>query len=108
MYPETTQGAYFALDETGMYADKTCFILISNYSIYLQRILSTKLYEYAYKKMFSSVELGEKGFQYNKHAIIKLPVLRPNQPNQYLNVSDKDLYRLYGLSDKEISFIEAL
>ena len=86
IYPETTQGAYFAYDESGILLDKTCFILISPHAKYIQATLSSKLFEYAYKRIYSSVELGELGFQYNKHALIKLPIskepekLTPERP----------------------------
>ena len=73
IYPETTQGAYFSQDESGYYLDKTCFMLICNDSHYLQMTLSSKLFEFAYKRIFSSIELGKNGYQYNKHALVKLP-----------------------------------
>ena len=53
MYPETTFGAYFALDSNAYFIDKTGFILISENAEYLQKTLSSKLFEYAYKKIFS-------------------------------------------------------
>jgi hypothetical protein len=105
IYPETTQGAYFAYDANGFYADKTCFILISEHSQYLQSILSSKLYEFAYKKIFSSVELGDKGYQYNKHALVKLPVLYRDDINADA-ITDNDIYQMYRLSNDEIEFIE--
>ena len=39
MYPETTQGAYFAYDDKGMFIDKTCFMMISKDALFLQKIL---------------------------------------------------------------------
>jgi type II restriction/modification system DNA methylase subunit YeeA len=105
IYPETTQGAYFAYDADEFYADKTCFILISEHSQYLQSILSSKLYEFAYKKIFSSVELGDKGYQYNKHALVKLPVLYRDEISS-VTITDNDIYQMYNLSDDEIEFIE--
>lgn len=64
-------GAFFAFDENGYFIDKTCFMLISNKAKFLQQILSCKLFEVAYRKIFSSIELGGHGYQYNKHALIK-------------------------------------
>ena len=61
VYPETTQSAYFAFDKTGLFIDKTCFMLISEYAKYLQITLSSTLFEYAYKRIFSSIELGQNG-----------------------------------------------
>ncbi len=104
IYPETTQGAYFAFDDKGIYIDKTCFMLISDEAEYLQNILSSHLYEFAYKRIFSSIELGKHGYQYNKHALIKLPILKPNKT---INLTNKQIYKLYNLTSEEIAFIES-
>jgi len=104
VYPETTQGAYFAYDNDSMFLDKTCFMLISEDAVYLQATLSSRLFEFAYKNIFSSVELGEHGYQYNKHALIKLPVCKKhNNVSQY---NDAYFYALYKISPEEIAFIE--
>lgn len=104
IYPETTQGAYFAFDNKGFYIDKTCFMLISDEAEYLQNILSSRLFEFAYKRIFASVELGEHGYQYNKHALIKLPILKLNKT---INLTNEQIYKLYKLSKEEIAFIES-
>ena len=104
IYPETTLGAYFALDGDGYFIDKTGFILISKDAEYLQKTLSSKLFEYAYKKIFSSVELGANGYQYNKHALIKLPILPFS--NTTLYATDSDFYKMYNLNDEEIELVE--
>lgn len=57
IYPETTQGANFVIDNDGYMADKTCFIITGSNLDYLCSTLSSKLFEYAYKKIFSSIEL---------------------------------------------------
>jgi len=103
IYPETTQGAYFAFDDTGMMLDKTCFMLISEHSRYLQLTLSSKLFEYAYRRMFASVSLGEGGYQYNEHALLKLPIAK----NYTESVkTDDDIYQLYGINQEEKEYIE--
>ena len=79
VYPETTQGAYFTFDNKGLYIDNTCFMLIADDAEYLQHTLSSRLFEFAYKRIFASVELGEHGYQYNKHALVKLPVIKPHK-----------------------------
>lgn len=104
VYPETTQGAYLAYDVNAVFVDKTCFMMITKFPLYLQSTLSSKLFEYAYKRIFSSIELGVSAYQYNKHALIKLPI-RPTQKD--VVVSDKDIYDLYALCQSEIEFIEA-
>ena len=105
IYPETTQGAYFAFDEKGLMIDKTCFMLISNHSEFLQRILSSKLFEVAYKKIFSSIGLGEHGYQYNKHALVKLPIPQTSIASSE-QPFDEWLYDFYQLSKEEIDYIE--
>ena len=114
IYPETTQGAYFAYDDKGFYIDKTCFMLISEkYAKYLQITLSSKLFSYAYKHIFSSIELGESAYQYNKHALVKLPVYHPQNNTEISFSSDNEeeinhkIYKLYNLSQEEIRFIDS-
>ena len=107
VYPETTQGAYFAFDDKGLYIDKTCFMLITEDAEYLQHTLSSRLFEFAYKRIFSSVELGEHGYQYNKHALVKLPIIKPDKSFR-LDVKkvDEQMYKLYGITNEEIREIE--
>lgn len=108
VYPETTQGAYFAFDDKGLYIDKTCFMLITEDAEYLQHTLSSRLFEFAYKRIFSSVELGEHGYQYNKHALIKLPVINPHKSYTLDgNNVDEQIYKLYGITNEEIRVIES-
>lgn len=108
VYPETTQGAYFAFDNKGLYIDKTCFMLIADDAEYLQQTLSSRLFEFAYKRIFASVELGEHGYQYNKHALVKLPVIKPHK-SFILDAKDVDaqIYKLYGITNEEIREIES-
>lgn len=110
IYPETTQDAYFAYNEDGIFIDKTCFMLISDKAKYLQAILSSSLFSYAYKQFFSSVELGEHGYQYNKHALLKLPIVIPSNPDIFDQISEKEInsmvYAIYGISESEIVYID--
>jgi len=108
VYPETTQGAHFAFDDKGLYIDKTCFMLITDDAEYLQHTLSSRLFEFAYKRIFSSVELGEHGYQYNKHALVKLPIIKPHK--SFIldgNNVDEQIYKLYGITNEEIRVIES-
>lgn len=104
IYPETVQRANFSLDDEGMLVDKTCFIIVGDNLEYLQKTLSSQLFEFAYKRIFSSIELGSSGFQYNKHALVKLPV-KPFD-NQEVT-SDCDIFSIYNLSEEEINFISS-
>ena len=116
MYQRTTQEPCFAFDDGKMFVDDTCFMLISKEAKYLQATLSSKLFEFAYKTLFSSIQLGEKGYQYNKYALIKLPVAVPSKKTEQQIgklLKDKDyetidnlIYELYTLNQEEIEFIE--
>lgn len=104
IYPETVQRANFSLDNEGILVDKTCFIIVGDNLEYLQKTLSSQLFEFAYKRIFSSIELGAAGFQYNKHALVRLPV-KPFD-NQEVT-SDCDIFSIYNLSEEEINFISS-
>ena len=107
VYPETTQGAYFALDINEVMLDKTCFMIITDHSKFLIALLSSKLYEFAYKSIFSSVELGISAYQYNKHALVKLPILRGRDIKHY-GYEFADLYLINthnGVKEKGIKRI---
>ena len=103
IYPETTQGAYFAYDSEGLYIDKTCFMMLTDHAEYLQATLSSALFEFAYKHIFSSIELGSNGYQYNKHALIKLPIKKVEEiPPLY---TEEYFFNLYDLSKEEVDYI---
>ena len=85
-------------------------MLISEDAEYLQFTLSSKLFEYAYKRIFSSVSLGEHGYQYNKHALVKLPVIKPTDSiTKRIKTSDIEsfIFEIYKISPDEIKEIEA-
>ena len=111
VYPETTQGAFFAYDEKEIYIDKTCFMVTGKDEktlVYLQKTLSSRLFEFAYKNIFSSIELGQNGFQYNKHALIKLPVSEeiielPDNEEEINNI----VYQIYNMCTEEINLIKS-
>lgn len=112
IYPETTKAARFAYDESGIFIDKTCFMLISDDALYLQKTLSSKLFEVAYNKMFSSVELVNHTYQYNKHALVKLPIINDRDAIiQLSSIEDEEsidlfVYKLYGLTYDEILIVD--
>ena len=78
--------------------------MLSKHARYLQATLSSQLFEFAYKRIFSSIELGEHGFQYNKHALIKLPIKKINE-DETIIYSDEFFYNCYGISKEEIEYI---
>ena len=112
IYPETTKGARFAYDDSGIYIDKTCFMLISDAALYIQKTLSSKLFEVAYNKMFSSVELVNHTYQYNKHALLKLPIINDEEAIKLLSAIDDEqqidlfVYHLYNLTYDEVLIVD--
>lgn len=112
IYPETTKSARFAYDESGIFIDKTCFMLISNDALYLQKTLSSKLFEVAYNRMFSSVELVNHTYQYNKYALVKLPIIKDKNAIKKLSEIDDEkkidfyVYKLYGLTYDEVLIVD--
>jgi type I restriction-modification system DNA methylase subunit len=74
IYPETTQGPYFYYDDGTFIADKTCFIMTGNSLKFILALLSSNTVTYFYKKNCGGVILGDKGYQYNKHAVEKIPI----------------------------------
>ena len=78
--------------------------MITNQAEYIQATLSSKLFEFAYKRIYSSVELGMNGYQYNKHALVKLPI-RKLDVYDINNLGDNDIYELYDLDSEEIEYI---
>ena len=78
--------------------------MISKHARYLQATLSSQLFEFAYKRIFSSIELGQHGFQYNKHALIKLPIKKFNESDSTI-YSDEFFYNCYSITNEEIEYI---
>ena len=118
IYPETTQGAYFALDNNNYYLDKTCFMMTGKHLKYLLGTLSSVLFEYAYKNIFTSIELGKGGYQYNKYSLLKLPIYYPTKNEEkiveeiidkivlgkgsdYTKKLDDYIFSIYGITEKE-------
>ncbi len=129
VYPETTHADNFFLDEKGeFFIDKTGFILLGTSLKYLMALLPSKFITYAYKLFYSGVTLGEEGYQYNKHALEKLPIPQIPKGEQKpfteradqiiaLKKQGKDttavekeidglVYGLYGLAKEEIKEVE--
>jgi len=82
IYPETTQGACFFKERQHFFIDKTGFILIGNNLSFVVSLLSSNLVLSYYKKYCGGVILGKKGFQFNKHAIVKLPIPQISKEKQ--------------------------
>ncbi|PUD75155.1 class I SAM-dependent DNA methyltransferase, partial [Helicobacter pylori] len=135
VYPETSQGAYFIYENSGIFLEKTAFMIVSDaYNLkLLTALLNSKLITFYFKNFCGGCILGKSGYQYNKHALEKIPIPQITEKNQeladkiivlvdkILQAKAKDpktntqklekeidalVYRLYHLTDEEIKIIE--
>ena len=130
VYPETTHSANFFYDSGEFFLDKTCFMITGSDLKILVGLLSSTLMTFAYKRYCSGTVLGASGYQYNKHALEKLPVAEipalqqqpfitlvdqildakkadPNADASDLeNQIDRLVYALYNLTEDEIAIVE--
>ncbi len=135
VYPETSQGAYFIYENSGIFLEKTAFMIVSDaYNLkLLTALLNSKLITFYFKNFCGGCILGKSGYQYNKHALEKIPIPKITPQNQelarkitdgakqILALKEKDpkantqklekeidalVYRLYNLTDEEIKIIE--
>ncbi|WQY85453.1 class I SAM-dependent DNA methyltransferase [Helicobacter pylori] len=135
VYPETSQGAYFIYENSGIFLEKTAFMIVSDaYNLkLLTALLNSKLITFYFKNFCGGCILGKSGYQYNKHALEKIPIPQITEKNQeladkitalvdkILQSKEKDpkantqqlekeidalVYQLYHLTDEEIKTIE--
>ncbi|EMH02320.1 class I SAM-dependent DNA methyltransferase [Helicobacter pylori] len=135
VYPETSQGAYFVYENSGIFLEKTAFMIVSDaYNLkLLTALLNSKLITFYFKNFCGGCILGKSGYQYNKHALEKIPIPQITEKNQelaqkitalveqILQAKAKDpkantqelekeidalVYQLYHLTDEEIKTIE--
>ncbi len=135
VYPETSQGAYFVYENSGIFLEKTVFMIVSDaYNLkLLTALLNSKLITFYFKNFCGGCILGKSGYQYNKHALEKIPIpqiTKSNKPTadkitdcaeRILQAKAKDpkantqklekeidalVYQLYHLTDEEIKIIE--
>ncbi|QTO98240.1 class I SAM-dependent DNA methyltransferase [Helicobacter pylori] len=135
VYPETSQGAYFVYEKQRNILEKTAFMIVSDaYNLkLLTALLNSKLITFYFKNFCGGCILGKSGYQYNKHALEKIPIPQITTKNQELarKITDcaerilkskaKDpkantqelekeidalVYQLYHLTDEEIKTIE--
>ncbi|GAA9253003.1 class I SAM-dependent DNA methyltransferase [Helicobacter pylori] len=135
VYPETSQGAYFIYENSGIFLEKTAFMIVSDvYNLkLLTALLNSKLITFYFKNFCGGCILGKSGYQYNKHALEKIPIPKITPQNQelarkitdcakaILEAKEKDpkantlelekeidalVYQLYNLTAEEIKIIE--
>jgi len=99
IYPETTLHPRFYLDTKEYYVDKTGFVMVGDGLEFLTAMLGSPLLTWYYKTFLSGADLYGGSYQYNKHAIEKLPVPR-FEPNNALHKDIVqcviDLHTLYS------------
>ncbi|GAA6866191.1 hypothetical protein CHC126_11100 [Helicobacter pylori] len=117
------------------FLEKTAFMIVSDaYNLkLLTALLNSKLITFYFKNFCGGCILGKSGYQYNKHALEKIPILKITPQNQklahkitdcakaILEAKEKDpkantqelekeidalVYQLYNLTDEEIKIIE--
>ncbi len=135
VYPETSQGAYFIYENSGIFLEKTAFMIVSDtYNLkLLTALLNSKLITFYFKNFCGGCILGKSGYQYNKHALEKIPIpkitpknqelarkitdgaqqilqIKEKTPNKNTQELEKEIdalvYQLYSLTDEEIKIIE--
>ncbi len=86
VYPETSQGAYFIYENSGIFLEKTAFMIVSDaYNLkLLTALLNSKLITFYFKNFCGGCILGKSGYQYNKHALEKIPIPQITPQNQKL------------------------
>jgi len=127
IYPETTGGrGEFFVDESGMFLDKTCFMITGEHLYYFNAILSSILMEWYLEG--EARLLGKQGIQYSKRFMELIPIPEINEKQElqittivkeiYQAVSNQKsiekletklnsiVYKLYNLSEDEIAIIE--
>ena len=128
IYPETTvRRSEFYYDESGILLDKTCFFMSGNNLKFIQGILTSKVIEWYLERECRL--LGKTTIQYSKQWMENIPIptatieqektiidlvnkiLSEKKDNPQSDASDLELeidnlvYKLYGLTDEEISII---
>lgn len=130
VYPETSQLNKFAYDKGVFYLDKTCFMLITQRKsllLFLLGVLSSNVLYILFYSFITNIHLGEKGTQFRKDAIEKLPIPIPDSSQETMirqlvqtmlkkkgegESTDKEehqidelVYTLYGLNEQEKEYI---
>ena len=74
IYPETSQNVNFYFDIKKFFIDKTAFMITGKELKYIYALISSRLLTTYFKNYCGGAILGNKGYQYNKHALEKLPI----------------------------------
>lgn len=132
VYPETSQLNKFAYDRGAFYLDKTCFMIVTerrDLLLFLLGFLSSNVLYILFYSFITNIHLGEKGTQFRKDAIEKLPIPIPDSSQEKVTIqlvqtvlekkekgenTDKEehkidelVYTLYGLNEQEKEYIRS-
>ena len=124
MYAEIATEGKFLLDHEGYYSDTTSYI-IANDSKYLLSVLNSRLFTYMFSK--TSAEISGGFYRWKRQYMEQIPIF-PATDKQNAPITkrveailknpdgqdvarlereiDEEIFRLYGLTDKEIRLIE--
>ncbi len=109
MYSEIVREPQFYLDNDGkFYPEATTFIMTGEHLGFLCNVLHTKIVTYFFKTFYAGGGLGNDGYRYKKAFLELLPIPKSFDLNcKETNDIENEIYKLYGLSEEEIEFIES-
>jgi len=116
IFPLLTQEACFCVDDSGIYLNSACGMILTVYPHYLCAILSSPLYEYAIKNFLTLCTLGQTYYN-NINTLLNLPVINPSVEQRihietlFKNKDDRlnyEIYKMYNLTPDEIAVIEGV
>ncbi|MDR0696305.1 MAG: Eco57I restriction-modification methylase domain-containing protein, partial [Christensenellaceae bacterium] len=103
VYSEITTDASFVIDHNNYLINQTCYIMTGDHLEYIANTLSSKLFKYVFKNIFSGASLGDDVYRCLKYALIKLPI-RPPEGGKAI-MTDDEIFDLYELSENEKEYI---
>ncbi|WP_027327539.1 DUF7149 domain-containing protein [Helicobacter pametensis] len=134
VYSEIVREPQFHLDTEHFFAEATSFVLTGKNLKYLIALLNNSFVAFAFKTFYAGGGLGESGYRYKKAFLERLPIPKitesnkptadkiialveeiltakeqnPSSPTQELESQiDSLVYKLYNLTDEEITIIES-
>lgn len=105
VFPYKASSNRFAIDEGSYFsADVYALVLREGSAMSLEkllRLLNSRTYEFCFKSF--AKKLGEDQYEYYPNNLMKL--LLPNEPQEDF-LSEEEIYRYFGFTDREIDIIE--
>ena len=130
VWPEIVRGPSFTFDDTGIYCEKTTFIMTGENLKYLLGLLNSKPVSFFFKNYYAGGGLGKDGYMNQKAFLQNIPIpkisiehqkpfveivdkiLRTKAKNQNVDTAelerqiDELVYKLYNLTQDEIEIIQ--